>query len=773
MSSLVACRTGPPQALSLTDRHNWHLRAARDFMPERLEDIGSGKIEGEFQRFLKELDHERAVPLSHFAGATKPSSVRDVRARLAAQPSSSSSSSTDGFGRKPWRPRGVLQHRARVLAGLLAGSWPNRLLKPLWQEALKGRLLVKEIIDFAKASAGKQGEGRQLPWIQAAIAVGLVAVCSGAFGSEAASHPMSSALSGSYWLARVVSVRWLAGVAFVAFLVAYYQNAALIGDKGILPARHVLNATEQTIEAVAARGGDMTKLQKMIARAERQPTLLWPVKDRMALDKWLERIAVAGAGLALLAFLRGGASCWQWLAIWVLYQSLMAVGQVWYSFGWESLLLECLALAALTAPAGLLTCSSPGAALPFGSPPPAIAAWAWRWMAFRIMLGAGLIKVRGATSWKDLTAMCYHLETQPIPNPLSRALHNLPRQALLFATAANHVVELFVPWLFLIPWRPAQVAAGTIHIAFQFSLILSGNLSFLNWLTIVPGLWCFDDAVLSSCGSVGLAVATKAAREARFPWSPIATVLSLLRDVAAVGAIVWLSAPVWLNLLGPAAGGSRQRMNSSFDRRITLPVWLCRQMPGLLPQQSAAPEKLEPAPKRSRLESDMGIKFNLCALRLLNTYGAFGSVNKERIEIIFEGTRDEGPNPEWLPYVFRHAVDDPMKRPGVLAPYHLRLDWCRWIASCRGRRASGLSEQWVLSFVVLLLQGSRTATGLLARDGDPFAEGGPPKAIRAQLYLYTFAPPPRSASDPYWNRSHVGQYLPPLTLKDLSQYALN
>mmetsp|Transcript_4808 Transcript_4808/g.8295 ORF Transcript_4808/g.8295 Transcript_4808/m.8295 type:complete len:772 (+) Transcript_4808:18-2333(+) len=771
MSSLIAYRTGPPQASPLRDRSIVN----RHFMPERVGDIGSGGIEGEYQRFLKELDSEPSIPLPRFAGVTRASSASDVHAssrmRRAVQ---SGASSSDGVRQKPWRPGGVLQRRMRVLAGLAAGSLPARLQKALRQEVAKGRLLIKEIIAFTQASAGNKEEGRRQPWIQAAITVGVVALCSGVLGSAAASSPPSSAVSGSYWLARVLCVRWLAGVTLVAFLVAYYQNTALIGDNGILPARHVLDAQDQAIGAVAARGSDMTKLQKALARAERHPTLLWLVKDRMALDKWLDRIAVAGAGLSLVAFIRGGASFWQWLAMWVLYQSLVAVGQIWYSFGWESLLLECLALAAFAAPAGLVTCTSPGAALPLGAPPPAIAPWAWRWMAFRIMLGAGLIKARGAPCWKDLTAMCYHLETQPIPNPLSRLLHNLPKQAHLYATAANHVIELYVPWLFLVPWRPAQVAAGTIHIAFQFSLILSGNLSFLNWLTIVPGLWCFDDAVLSGVSST-LAVATKAAGEARFPLSSIATAFSLLRDVAAVMAIVWLSAPVWLNLLGPAAGGSRQRMNSSFDRRITLPAWLCRQVPGLLPlgRAAGAPDPLEPAPKRSRLEVDAGIKFNLCTLRLLNTYGAFGSVNKERIEIIFEGTRDDGPNPEWLPYVFKHAVDDPMKRPGILAPYHLRLDWCRWIASCRGRRASGLTEQWVLSFVAQLLQGSKSATSLLARDGNPFSAGPPPRAVRAQLYLYSFAPPPRSASDPYWHRSCVGQYLPPQTLRDLMQYALN
>jgi len=667
--------------------------------------------------------------------------------------------------------------------------WARNLRSVQWLEqrisfgAKSLSALVTEIITFTKVSAGKRGDGRLIPWLQAGVTVGVVSLVCAGFGSAVASAQTVSNLSGSYWLARILAVRWLSGVALVAFLVAYYQNRALIGDAGILPARHVLATTEDIIAAASWRAGakKQTKLQRTLSRLERQPTLLWLAKDWNSLDIWLDRIALAGAALALLAFVRGGASAWHWLAMWMLYHSLVAVGQLWYSFGWESLLLECMALAVLSAPSGLFACTSTGASFPWGAAPPIVAVWAWRWMAFRIMLGAGLIKVRGASSWKDLTAMCYHLETQPIPNPLSRYLHNLPRQAHLYATAANHVVELYAPWLFLVPWRPAQVAAGAIHIAFQLSLILSGNLAFLNWLTIVPALWCFDDAVLAGL-MPSLAPPVEAARAASVPGA-LGWIVGLAMGAAAVTAIVWLSIPVCINLLGPAASGGKQRMNSSFDRKLTIPGWLCRQVPGLLPDTAgeggAAADVVEPARKRSRRVDDQeqdesAVTYNLCALRLLNTYGAFGSVNKERIEIIFEGTRDASvAGAEWHPYTFKAAVDDPMKRPGLLAPYHLRLDWCRWIAACRGRRASGVSERWVLSFVAQLLQGSPGVRSLLARDGDPFAGGAPPRMVRAELYLYHFAPPPRTSSDPYWQRTHVGQYLPPQSLEDLRHYALN
>ena len=39
----------------------------------------------------------------------------------------------------------------------------------------------------------------------------------------------------------------------------------------------------------------------------------------------------------------------------------------------------------------------------------------------------------------------------------------------------------------------ARHVAGVLLVAFQIFLIISGNLSFLNYLTIIPFLACFDD----------------------------------------------------------------------------------------------------------------------------------------------------------------------------------------------------------------------------------------------------------------------------------------
>src|SRR2546426_4310508 len=111
------------------------------------------------------------------------------------------------------------------------------------------------------------------------------------------------------------------------------------------------------------------------------------------------------------------------------------------------------------------------------------------------MLGAGLIKLRVDPCWRDLPCLYYHYETQPIPNPFSWWLHFRPHWFHKFGVVWNHFIELVVPWFAFWP-RLARTIAGVLLVSFQVVLILSGNLSFLNWLTIVPCLACFGDSFL-------------------------------------------------------------------------------------------------------------------------------------------------------------------------------------------------------------------------------------------------------------------------------------
>src|SRR5208282_5035893 len=130
---------------------------------------------------------------------------------------------------------------------------------------------------------------------------------------------------------------------------------------------------------------------------------------------------------------------------------------------------------------------------PFGKrEPPIVVIWLFRWLIFRIMLGSALIKLRGDSCWRDLTALYYHFETQPIPNAMSRWFYFLPHPVLRFGVVWTFVVELIAPFFLFWP-RWGRYFAGGIIVSFQLTLVVSGNLSFFNWLTILPALACFDD----------------------------------------------------------------------------------------------------------------------------------------------------------------------------------------------------------------------------------------------------------------------------------------
>ncbi|MFG3344156.1 lipase maturation factor family protein [Streptomyces sp. NPDC048018] len=311
-----------------------------------------------------------------------------------------------------------------------------------------------------------------------------------------------------YWLSRIVFQRGLAGLYLVAFLSAALQFRALIGERGMLP-------VPEYVRLVPFR---------------RAPSLFqWRYSDRL-----FATVAWGGAGLALAMAAGAGdavplpVSMLLWLLLWGLYLSIVNVGQTWYSFGWESLLLETGFLAVL------LGNDETG--------PPVLVLFLLRWLLFRVEFGAGLIKIRGDPCWRKLTCLYHHHETQPMPGPLSWFFHRLPRPLHKVECAANHVVQLGVPVLLFTPQPVATVAAG-LMIVTQLWLVLSGNFAWLNWLTIVLALPALDGSLLAD---------TRAQ-----PQAPLWYVIVVCAATALI--LVQSRHPV-RNLLS-----RRQAMNRSFD----------------------------------------------------------------------------------------------------------------------------------------------------------------------------------------------------------------
>jgi len=481
----------------------------------------------------------------------------------------------------------------------------------------------------------------------------------------------------SYWLTRFLILRLLGLVYFVAFLSLANQVLPLIGKNGLLPAELYLRQVERYF------GSRVNGVLQF-------PSLFWVNVS----DSFLVAMALVGVSLSLLVLL-GFANAILLGLLWILYLSFLPVGQDWYSYGWEIQLLETGFLAIFLCP--MLDWR------PFPRrPPPTPVIWLFRWLIFRIMLGAGLIKIRGDSCWRDLTCLVYHYQTQPIPNPLSRSLHFMPKWFHMLGAVWNHLNELIAPWFAFGP-RAARHIAGCLLVSFQVILILSGNLSFLNWLTIVPALACFDDSLLGRLLPQRLVQRAGQAREsAQASRSQKVLVPALVLLVAALSIF-----PV-ANMLS-----SHQAMNTSFNR-----------------------------------------------LYLVNTYGAFGSVGRDRDEIIFEGTDDAviSEQTQWKEYEFKCKPGDPFRRPCIVTPYHYRLDWQIWFAAM----SSPDQYPWTLHLVWKLLHNDPGTLSLLA--GNPFP-GAPPRHIRAELYRYEFAP----SNDPagaWWKRRRIGGWLPVLSVQD-------
>lgn len=475
---------------------------------------------------------------------------------------------------------------------------------------------------------------------------------------------------GHVWLVRLLLQRGMAAMYLVAFLTVAFQFKPLLGERGLLP---------------------VADFRRRIGFREAPSLFTWRYSDRL-----LDVVAWTGiliSACALAGFTEAG-SVWvsiaAWLVLYALYLSIVNVGQTFFGFGWESMLLE----------AGFFTAFLG----PTHQQPSILPVLILRWMLFRTELGAGLIKLRHDPCWRNLTCLYYHYETQPLPNPLSWYFHQFPAPFQRFSVLFSHFVQLVVPFALFAPQPWASIAAA-FTILHQLLLIVSGNYSWLNWLTAVLGISALSD------GAIGFAHA------ASLQPRPFAFQIVLYLLAAATLA---LSIQPVMNLFS-----RNQLMNYSYNR-----------------------------------------------FHLVNTYGAFGSVGKERYEIEIEGTADRviTPATQWLAYGFKGKPGDPMRRPPQVAPYHLRLDWMIWFlpfsvaVTSHGIRSGGY-KLWFLRFVRALLTADAALLRLLRTD--PFA-AQPPAHVRALFYRYHFATPSeRRATGAWWTRELLGVYLPPVSLDTL------
>jgi len=467
-------------------------------------------------------------------------------------------------------------------------------------------------------------------------------------------------MAGDYWLSRWLFERALAAIYLVAFIAAVRQFVPLLGEHGLEP-------VGRWVEQVPFRSSPSLFYLAPKDSVFRACAWLGVALSVLALSSWPQRMGTAASTVV-------------WAVLWLLYLSFVNIGQTFYSFGWETLLCE----------VGFFTIFA-GASR---SAPNMWLIWIWRWTLFRLMFGAGLIKLRGDSCWRDLTCLDYYFETQPMPNPLSWYFHWMPHGVHAAGVVINHFVEVVLPFAYFAP-QPFASIAGIITILFQGTLIVSGNLSWLNWLTLVLCIPLVSDKWLA--------------------WLPMSPPADLATAPAYQVVMYVVAAAVVLLSIAPVANmlSSAQLMNASFE-----------------------------------------------PLHLVNTYGAFGSITRDRFEIVVEGTGDETitGNTVWREYEFKGKPGDPAQLPPQVAPYHLRLDWLMWFESM----APVPQSRWFFNLLAGLLRGDPGTLSLLRTN--PFAER-PPRYLRAQYYKYRFTTPDeRRTSGRWWNRELVGAFTGPVAL---------
>ena len=435
----------------------------------------------------------------------------------------------------------------------------------------------------------------------------------------------------TYFGAKWMILRCMGIIYFFAFWVAHDQNPGLMGKHGLVPA-------EKTWSKVI-----VPQFPDPWQGFLHHPSIFWFIPLNDDTISWVNWIGLVVSGMIVILSINS------WIlqfVLWALYFSVVttATNNSFYQYGWESQILEtgflCIFLCSLPYVDRSRRSFSPSLWESWNpttnvakreQAPSYIILWLFRYLCFRISVGAGLIKVRGDSCWTDKTCLHYHFETQPIPSPFSFVYHFVPKSFQSRMVDVDLWVQLYTSFLVVLPtetFYPPLTAlcrfivrlGGLVQALFMMAIALSGNFSFLNHLTIIPAIACLDDFCWPHfLHRFWMSGASVPSTKGRFlPRNFLDAILLMY--------IGYLSSPVISNLL--QLDGQRQAMNASYD-----------------------------------------------PFRLVNTYGAFGSVGEKRFEPIVM-ISDDGH--DWTELEFPCKPGRVTRQPCFIAPYHRRVDWNIW-----------------------------------------------------------------------------------------------
>jgi predicted DCC family thiol-disulfide oxidoreductase YuxK len=468
-----------------------------------------------------------------------------------------------------------------------------------------------------------------------------------------------------YDLVSWLFLRAIGLIYLIAFISFGMQALGLIGSHGILPLSDFADAVRSQVGS---------------AGYWRVPMMFWLSQSDFA----IQAACWVGVALSLLLIFNVLPRI-SLFFLYVLYLSLFYAGQEFMGFQWDLLLLESGFLALL-----LSMATRPGI-------------WLLRWLLFRFMLLSGAVKLlSGDATWANLSALSYYFQTEPLPTPLAWYVHHLPHAVLIASTLGTLTIEVGLPILIFFPRRLRFVAAFSF-LLLQTVILLTGNYTFFNLLTMALCLVLFDDAALLKV----------------LPNRLTGFVQHHVRYIkpGKISSMVVASFAVLIVFVGLA------QLHAVFTGRISIPAaWVIDEV----------------AP-----------------LRIVNTYGLFAVMTTTLPEIIVEGS-DDGVN--WHEYGFKYKPGDVMRRPLWNFPHQPRLDWQMWFAAL-GTASENL---WFSRFLERLLENSPEVTALLG--SNPFPRK-PPHYVRALLYDYRYSTAQeKEATGAWWVRQQEGVYYPAIAV---------
>lgn len=485
------------------------------------------------------------------------------------------------------------------------------------------------------------------------------------------------------------------GLIYLVALVSWWLQAGLlIGENGLVPIQPLLDFLDQRWETTGQ--GSRWNV----------PTLFWLTGGS---DAAIHGLFIFGVVLAILvvAGLGQGPAL---IGLFVIYLSFVNTGDIFLRYQWDILLLE----------AGFLAIF--------------LSSWRWwekfrepprltirRWIALglawfligKLMFLSGWVKLAWASEmqpewWPDHTAMLYHYETQPIPTWTAWFAHQLPVWFQKFSIWPMYFIEIVLPFCILLGNR-LRAIAGVGFIFLMILILLTGNYTYFNWLTIIISLPLIADKFWPGKKSIKNGDENTESKKAWVKWTSLGV---------AAPAFVLLAV---LNLQVMASSLHRDRSKSLSPKGLT-----------------DFSNKLAP--------------YGVCS-----SYGLFRTMTTDRPEIILQGSMD---GVTWKSYNFKWKPDELDDVPYFVAPHQPRVAWQLWFAGLERRfNVRGSNSRWFRGMLEQLIKGEENVQQLFIEN--PFPES-PPNYLRAKLYLYEFTTfSEKRESGDWWKRVEAGgEYLP-------------